>query len=359
MAIRRWQFRKAPYRLVRRLLYFSLVGLTLLGLFFGLQTVVRREAVPVAGLEALKSQTGLLPHWREALFAGIPGLAVTVENNKHSVEITERFSWQQALRRSILFLTRIDVSDIRSLLRAELPLLSILKDSGDSRSSIPRSSIVHFKPQRPNSVGKPLVAIYHTHTSESFISTSGVTHAKAGEQGDIVIVGETLAERLATYDIQAIQSKKVHDYPSFMRAYTPSENTLKKMLADYPSIQMVFDIHRDAEKRENSVAQIDGLYVARISIIVARGQEDLVQPHWQENHAFAKVINDKMNQHFPGLSRGIQVQEWRYNQHLHPRALLLEVGSHETSLEEAQRSMAMLGDVLADVLAENKNYGVR
>ena len=126
------------------------------------------------------------------------------------------------------------------------------------------------------------------------------------------------------------------------------------MLADNPSIQMIFDIHRDADKRENVTATINGMQVAKITIVVATGQQDLPQPHWQQNHAFAKLIDAKLNAKYPGLCRGIQLVEWRYNQHLHPRALLIEVGSQESSKEEAIRSMEMLGDVLAEILAENR-----
>jgi stage II sporulation protein P len=144
-----------------------------------------------------------------------------------------------------------------------------------------------------------------------------------------------------------------------MKAYGPSELTVKKLLADHPSIQIVLDIHRDAEKREHALTEINGVPVARIATIVAVGQEDLVQPHWQKNLAFAKQIDDKMNSYFPGLSRGIQTVEWRYNQHLHERALLLEVGSHETSQEEAERAIEILGGILVEILSENKNFGVQ
>jgi stage II sporulation protein P len=144
-----------------------------------------------------------------------------------------------------------------------------------------------------------------------------------------------------------------------MKAYGPSELTVKKLLADHPSVQMVLDIHRDAESRENSLTEVNGTAIARIATIVAVGQEDLVQPHWQKNLAFAQQINDKMNKYFPGLSRGIQTVEWRYNQHLHERALLFEVGSQETSQAEAERAMEILGGILVEILAENNNFGVK
>lgn len=165
-------------------------------------------------------------------------------------------------------------------------------------------------------------------------------------------------KQLNTFGVQAVHSKQVHDYPSFMKAYGPSEITAKKMLADNPSLQILLDIHRDAEKRENSIVEYNGTALSRVAIVVAVGQDDLIQPHWQENLAFAKLIDEKMNTYFPGLSRGIQTVEWRYNQHLHPRALLFEVGSQETSQEEAERSVEILGSILVEILAENNNFGV-
>ena len=118
---------------------------------------------------------------------------------------------------------------------------------------------------------------------------------------------------------------------------------------------MIFDIHRDADKRENSIIEIAGTTVARITFIVARGQPDLLQPHWQQNHAFAKLLDARLNQYYPGISRGIQLVDWRYNQHLHPRALLIEVGCQENSKEEATGSIELLGDIIAEIIAENKN----
>ncbi|HWQ61992.1 MAG TPA: stage II sporulation protein P, partial [Negativicutes bacterium] len=140
---------------------------------------------------------------------------------------------------------------------------------------------------------------------------------------------------------------------SFMKAYGPAEVTARKMLTDNPSIQMVFDIHRDADKRDNATVIVNGVAMARITLVVGMGQQDLAQPGWQQNHAFAKLLDARLNQHFPGLSRGIQLVEWRYNQHLHPRSLLVEVGCQENSREEATRSIELLGDVVAEILSES------
>lgn len=296
--------------------------------------------------------------WSDVLVDGIPQMTQVVSRQQSKSHI-RTFSRQSWLRELLKGLTHVDVGDMRSVLRDQIPLLSVVNAPGIKGKTEIKRPIIRFKPKTVSRVNKPLVAIYHTHTSESFVPTTGVTHRRGGQVGEIVAVGEVLVHQLNKYHVQAVHSKQVHDFPSFMKAYGPSEITVKKILADHPSIQMVLDIHRDAESRENSLTEIDGMPVARMAIIVAVGQEDLVQPHWQKNLAFAKVIDDKLNSYFPGLSRGIQTVEWRYNQHLHERALLFEIGSQETSQEEAERAIEILGEILVEILSENNNFGVQ
>jgi stage II sporulation protein P len=258
-------------------------------------------------------------------------------------------------RETILFISSVDITDLRSVVSTEIPLLAGLKIGPPIVSAMSLPNFPKFNPQ--NLIAgdsKPLVGIYHTHTSESFIPSSGVSHTRGGQKGEIVEIGAAMKKHLETNGIQAIHSENVHDYPSFMKAYGASEITAKKMLEENPSIQMLFDIHRDAEKRDNATVMVNGLPTAKILIVVATGQPDLVQPNWQQNHAFAKLIDAKLNAHFPGLSRGIQLVDWRFNQQLHPRALLFEIGCQENSKEEAQKSAELLSDVIAEIIAENK-----
>lgn len=298
-----------------------------------------------------RSWEQLWPNWKDVLFSGIPGLAGS--SSAPPVTIKTEVTAQSVIRGIVLFLANVDIKDTRSLFRVEIPLLAAIKpESTVSAMTVPNFPKFDFKSTL--TTGKPVVGIYFTHTAESFIPNSGVTHRPGGQRGEIVEVGDAMAKRLEDRGYKAIVSKNIHDYPSFMKAYGPSEITAKEMLAENPSLQMIFDIHRDADKRENSIATVAGVTVARMSIVVAKGQPDLVQPHWQQNHAFAKLIDAKMNQYFPGVSKGIQLVDWRFNQHLHPRALLLEVGCQENSKEEAMRTVELLGDILAEIMAENK-----
>jgi stage II sporulation protein P len=312
-------------------------------------------AVFAQGLAAADREEGRLPSflvpWGKILSAGIPGFSAA--DDVSPVKVRPVVTVHSLFRTAVLFATGVDIRDMRSLLRTEIPLMGLFKHGKPAVTAISLPNFPRFEFKGLTPAGKPLVGIYHTHTAESFLPTSGVSHRPGGQRGDIVDIGDALRQRLARHGIAAVQSRAIHDYPSFMKAYGPSEATAKKMLAENPSIQMIFDIHRDAEKRENATVTVNGVTMARIMLVVGMGQPDLEQPRWQQNHAFAKLIDARLSQHFPGLSRGIQLVEWRYNQHLHPRALLIEVGCQDNSREEAVRSIELLGDVVAEILSES------
>lgn len=326
-----------------------ILTVALAGAYFSLSG----NAVPAsAAWPAGKAPAGLLPEWREVLSLGIPGLG-SAGQTPAPVSVRPEVSLPGLIRNALLFVTGVDFKDARSLLRAEIPFMALVRLTSPGVSALSLPDFPKFEWKSITPAGKPLVGIYHTHTAESFVPDSGRSHKPGGQRGDIVDVGEAMVARLAQHGIPAVQSKNIHDYPSFMKAYGPSETTARKLLADNPSLQMLFDIHRDADKRENATVMVNGTAMARITLVVGMGQPDLVQPHWQQNHAFAKLIDAKLNQRFPSLSRGIQLVEWRYNQHLHPRSLLIEVGCQDNTKEEAIHSIELLSDVVAEILSES------
>lgn len=332
----RWQ-RKQKIRKKRRLFGSVAAIFAIMSIWFIL--VVSNEAVLASA--ALYQGVPAVHFWRSVLSSGIPGFVDTEQPTGSELH------WMVA------FCTGIDGKDLRSLFQDEIPFMRSIKTDLPAMVSMSLPDLPKFDWRSYVGSGKPLVGIYHTHTSEAYTPSYGMDHAPGGKSGDIVEVGEALVQDLAEHNIPAIQSKTIHDYPSFIKAYGPSEITAKRMLAENPSIQMLFDIHRDAGKKEDYTATADGTTMAKITIIVATGQPGYEEPHWHENDAFAKSIVAKINQHYPGLCRGIDYEEWRYNQQLHPHALLLEIGCQENTKEEAIRSAKVLGDVCAEILGES------
>ena len=113
-----------------------------------------------------------------------------------------------------------------------------------------------------------LVGIYNTHTGETYSRTDGLERLE-GKRGGVVTVAMALQGALEEkHGIKVVRSDRIHD-ANYNTSYLESEKTLREMLAGYPSLKVVLDIHRDSGKtREQSLVQIDGQAAAPILFIV-------------------------------------------------------------------------------------------
>lgn len=193
------------------------------------------------------------------------------------------------------------------------------------------------------------VIIFNTHNAETYKVTDGVSK-KEGENAGVVKAAAHLEEILnKKYNITTERSETIHDYPKFEESYTNSAVTLENMLKKNPHARIVIDIHRDAGHSKPLTANINGRQAAQIRLIVGSDAR-LPHPDWMKNREFARQVTEKMDELYPGLSLGYRVQSGRYNQHLHPRAILLEVGNDLNSLDEALVAMELFADVLYHLL---------
>jgi len=82
---------------------------------------------------------------------------------------------------------------------------------------------------------------------------------------------------------------------------------------------------------------------------------DLSNPNTEENLAFAEAVRARLDQLYPGLSRGVKIQHDDYNGNLHPNALQVFIGEYRhTTLEEAKRAAELLADGIRSVLQEQE-----
>ncbi|MGQ9496795.1 MAG: stage II sporulation protein P [Desulfotomaculales bacterium] len=198
--------------------------------------------------------------------------------------------------------------------------------------------------------GGALVGIYHTHTGETYALSDGTARFD-GRAGQIVTVGRALARALATRGIKVVYSEKIHDVP-YARSYLASRATAEAMLRSNPGLVALLDVHRDAAKtRAQSIVRIGGEDVATVLLVVGSDAREPF-PTWRQNHAFAEHVAKALNERYPGLCQGVRVKSGRYNQFLHPHALLVEIGSVENYTEEAVRAAELFAEVLADVVGE-------
>jgi stage II sporulation protein P len=273
---------------------------------------------------------------------------------------------------SVKTIAQVDGFDPRSLLASQLAMLEVVPvaaapvmamyiedeqgedaERGRMVELPPEEEIEQIEPQPvvPLPSGTPLVAIYNTHNAETFVPTDG-TYRLDGKNAGVVQVARTLADALTEkHGINVVRSERIHDYPKWSRSYANSEQTIKELLSAHPEIQILMDIHRDAGLRRKESVIINGKETAKVLLIVGSNKR-LPHPAWRENLQFAQRLVAKMEDLYPGLSKGVRVQDGRYNQHMHRRAVLLEIGSTKNTLEEAKRAAELLAHVVAEVLRD-------
>ncbi len=207
---------------------------------------------------------------------------------------------------------------------------------------------------------EPVVLIYHTHTSESFESEDrswcDTTYQSktTDPEKNVVAVGDRICAELEAAGIPYIHDTLIHDWPSYTDAYDSSRRTVSQLLAHYPSVKIVLDIHRDGIEREDGtrvapVAEINGKEAAQIMIISGCDDGTMDMPNYLKNFRFACKLQSAAESLFPGLTRPMLFDYRHYNQDLSTGALLVEVGSHGNSLGQALYSGELLGKAIASL----------
>ncbi len=207
---------------------------------------------------------------------------------------------------------------------------------------------------------EPQVLIMHTHTTESFepyvrnAFDAGFNYRTTDSSKNMVMVGDAIAAQLEAAGIAVIHEGTIHDYPSYTGSYDRSRQTVTAILEQYPSIKVVLDIHRDAIGTEESisqpVAEIGGRKAAQVMIISGCDDGTMGMPNYMQNFRLACLLQQQMETDHPGLTRPILFDYRKYNQDLTTGSLLIEVGSHGNTLEQAEYAGELIGRSLAAAL---------
>jgi stage II sporulation protein P len=183
----------------------------------------------------------------------------------------------------------------------------------------------------------PKVAIYHTHTDESYKPSDGTDSING--KGGIIEVGNAFATALEAHGIEVTHSDTVHN-PHDDMAYERSRRTAVHLIKNAPDA--IFDIHRDATPPDVYAGVVSNEKVAKLQLVV--GKYGATSEQIEEYALQLKAASDKVH---PGLVKGIFFAKGGdYNQDLHPRSMLIEAGAHTNSREEAEKGIAMFADAI-------------
>ncbi len=201
----------------------------------------------------------------------------------------------------------------------------------------------------------PQILIYHTHSQEAFADSLPGDRATS-----IVGVGDYLTRILSEeYGYKVLHHDGTYDVPSRDDAYSAALPAIEQVLEENPGIQVVIDLHRDAmDEKTRLVTEIDGRPTARFMFFngLSRTRRTgnisyLYNENLDDNLAFSFQLEKVAQEYYPGLTRKIYLKAYRYNMHLRPRNLLIELGAQNNTVEEAMNACGPIAHILDLVLS--------
>ena len=201
----------------------------------------------------------------------------------------------------------------------------------------------------------PQILIYHTHSKEAFIDS------RPGREEDTVVgVGSHLADILKEdYGYQVIHDITPYDIVDGKEdrnvAYNQALDGVSKILEDNPGIEVMIDLHRNSGS--NKSIELNNKETAQIMLFngLSRDQNgpitSLDNPNLQNNLAFSLQLQMKARELYPGLFNKNYLKSYRYNMHLRPKCILMELGTVNNTLQSAKNAMAPFAEILDKVLS--------
>ena len=197
----------------------------------------------------------------------------------------------------------------------------------------------------------PHILIYHTHSQEGFADS-----VPGDPSTTIVGAGEYLAMLLREeYGFKVLHHTGEYDVEARDYAYSYALPEMEQVLKDNPNIDVVIDLHRDAVSDDKKlVTNMNGKSTAQfmffngLSHTKKQGDiEYLKNPYIEDNLAFSFQMQVLCNEYYPGVTRRIYLKGLRYNMHLRPKTLLIELGAQTNTNEEIHNAVDILAHVLA------------
>ena len=217
--------------------------------------------------------------------------------------------------------------------------------------------------ERPLKLGQveeaPAVLILSTHATESYRYTGedyreSSAYRTLNPEYNMISIGSCVARLLEQRGIPVVQDRTFHDYPSYNGSYTHARKSILSHLKEYPSVQLILDLHRDATDGSQGQlctrASVDGKDSAQLMLVVGTDSGGLTHADWEENLSLALKLQVQLEALAPGITRPLSLRAQRFNQDLSPGALLVEVGAAGNTRQEALSAAEVLAEAVALLL---------
>ena len=197
---------------------------------------------------------------------------------------------------------------------------------------------------------EPIIYIYNTHETEKynlpFISDYSITP-------DVRLASYILKDYLNDFEIESfIQTKSTKEYINknklpYSGTYEASRVYMQEEFKKH-NYKIVIDLHRDSSKHKYTFLESKNKRYAKVLFVLSTKHKK-----YKENEKFVNNLNNRIKKELSGLSRGIMKRDdVIFNQDLNNRAILLELGGIDNTLEEINNTLYIIAKVISDYIKE-------
>ena len=203
----------------------------------------------------------------------------------------------------------------------------------------------------------PIIYIYNSHQTEEYTPSTFVEYSinPTVQMNNYVLeeVFEKNNYKTITEERNIKQVLNEHNW-NYAYSYDASRVFLEDVKNKYPSLKYFIDVHRDSLKKEKTTVTINDKNYAKILFLIG-----LENPNYQKNQVFTERINQKLNEKYPNLSKGILQKQGEgvngvYNQDFSPYTILVEIGGPENTIDEVLNTSLAFSECFLEVIREDE-----
>ena len=202
---------------------------------------------------------------------------------------------------------------------------------------------------------KPKIYLYNTHQTEEYQSSELLEFTIK----PTVMINNYILEDIfnrngyqTIVEERSIKEMLNNNNWKYSSSYKASRIYLEDTYKLNPSLEYFIDLHRDSLPHSKTYISIDGKDYAKILFLIG-----LENPNYEKNLLLTEKINNKLNEYYPGLSKGILKKGGEgvngiYNQDFNGNVILVEMGGYENTTTEVLNSSLAFAKCFMEAINE-------
>lgn len=251
------------------------------------------------------------------------------------------------LNKVISTISNIDYASPASLIDSNYKKLTVSKKSKETKLEV----------KNENTSTNELIYIYNTHQTEEYAASNFIEYSVKPTVQMANYILEDVFNKNNFYT--KVEEEKVKDILNingwnYAKSYQASRILLENAKSTSPSLKYFIDLHRDSLSKDKTTIEINNKSYARTIFLIG-----LENKNYEENLAFTTKINDKLNEKYPNLSKGIYKKGGEgvngvYNQDFSPYTILIEIGGKDNTVDEVLNSTLAFAECFMEVISQNE-----